>query len=509
MSKANKDALTIQTLKSRTKKKSKTAEPEYYLFPTPKFFRKKENEYKNLMSKYNDREGVVFESCSYLLLSEKDRLDWLRFWVQVDNNQDNFVNYSRFTDFFHMEKCQWTQRLFDIANYNLTGLLTFAEFIKFCSLYLIIDKNNTENFSFRTLSRRAASFQNERVILDLTDIKYFVKERYYVESIGQRNRRALSIFSNMDMAENGGVTVDEFHDYCSKNITFVKFTHKFITHLRKCIYGISYWVQKSRIIKRSSATGLSAISRLSKINQISEDFCTSLGDPVIDKKRKIIKIKQISIEDDDEDMYSDEKSVLFFKGRFTLDSLPQNIYEDDFPEIIIQKQHEKLLKRQKQKELFNFADFAASGVYKHLLEIISDLIRGNRGLRMAFRKWIEVNKMIEKMKIDPQSDFNDNVNGKERIHIENEEGDEEEHNQNPNNHKINSNTINKMSSSGNESLKLKLKLLQQGSSLAQLSIETKKGMMNDLLRGRGGLDKLTAKLTSKTATGEAEETLHE
>ena len=66
------------------------------------------------------------------------------------------------------------------------------------------------------------------------------------------------MFEYVDSDGDGGLYVDEFYEFNESNPIFVRYTHCYQQHIRKCIFGIPWWVEKSRIIKskRSKGTGL-------------------------------------------------------------------------------------------------------------------------------------------------------------------------------------------------------------------------------------------------------------
>lgn len=130
-------------------------------------------------------------------------------------------------------------------------------------------------------------------MLDLEDIKNFVAFRYQIKKLSKLKKRALDILSHMTsdkQGKHGAITIRDFEVFLQKNPTFVKFTHRIQMHLRRCIYGISFWVLKSRKIKHAQATGLDAVGLVSRANLESELFTVSkLKDPVVDARGRPIR----------------------------------------------------------------------------------------------------------------------------------------------------------------------------------------------------------------------------
>lgn len=235
------------------------------------------------------------------------------------------VSFHNFITYFRLNNDNISKRLFDLINQSLTGKASLLEFLQFCNSYLIIDKDTTEEFCFRIISRRGNNFNAKYSIIDLQDMENFVTVRYSVirnnsrsnsnnnsiakgeSSIANINddvdedivimtlpvikKKALSIFTHIDNDGDGGIDINEFHEFCRENPVFMKFSHPLQNHLRKCIFGIDFWVVKSRKIKKSKAGGLDSLTLLSRINVESERYTLRhIRDPVIDKIDNPLKV---------------------------------------------------------------------------------------------------------------------------------------------------------------------------------------------------------------------------
>lgn len=94
----------------------------------------------------------------------------------------------------------------------------------------------------------------------------------------------------MDTDGDGGLDIQEFHHFCMSNPAFLRLTHPIQNHLRKCIFGIEFWVLKTRKIKFSKATGLDALTLPHRINRPSEYYTLNhIKDPVIDQHGNPLK----------------------------------------------------------------------------------------------------------------------------------------------------------------------------------------------------------------------------
>jgi len=99
------------------------------------------------------------------------------------------MTYSHFTKFFNIDADDWAKRVFDMIDAGFSGVVSLADFLKFCAKYLLIDRFLIEEFSFRIMLRRAGAFQRNHSILDLEDIKFFFTYRYAFKNVKSKNRR--------------------------------------------------------------------------------------------------------------------------------------------------------------------------------------------------------------------------------------------------------------------------------------------------------------------------------
>lgn len=258
---------------------------------------KKSDFEKAMIAMFSDIDGVLKERLQYLHITSKaEKKSWLTMWMEIDGDCNNKMSYREFISFFNMSEDIWTRRVFDIMNHSITGVVTFVELIKFCAAYLTVDQDTTIEFSFRMISRRGSMFKPKVSILDLEDIRIYVQRRYRMTDQVKIRKRALDIFTCMDTDGDGGLTLDEYKDFCKSNPVFVKFTHHFQQHLRKCIFGIKYWVEKSRKIRVSHRSASDLLTLESRMNHKSETYTVlHLGDPVVDERgRPIVNPRYVS-----------------------------------------------------------------------------------------------------------------------------------------------------------------------------------------------------------------------
>lgn len=129
----------------------------------------------------------------------------------------------------------------------------------------------------------------------LDDVKWFVNLKYKsMSTASKRNKFANEIFFCMDGDGDGGLSIDEWEDFCETNRTFVSVFHKYLMHLRHCIMGMNFWVKRSRLIKKKVATGVNRLTRTSRINLKSEEYYALLGDQVVDSWGRPIVAKPLT-----------------------------------------------------------------------------------------------------------------------------------------------------------------------------------------------------------------------
>jgi hypothetical protein len=250
-----------------------------------------------------DPEGKLNEDMVAMQTGGIEKRRWMKFWLDCTTKADKYTMTSdQFLLYFNLVDNIWMRRLFDIINHGLTGQITFAEFFSFCRKYIIVDKTGSIEFCFRMLSRRGMSFNELYSCLDAEDVKHFLVYRYYGKLKGQRcfelsrvkkqSKHVVSSITESAELQDGTIFIKDFEWFASHNATFVKFTHHVQMHFRKCIFGMGFWVNKSRAMAYAKKGGMLSLSIASRANADSEAFATvSLLDPVVDKNGYPVKLK--------------------------------------------------------------------------------------------------------------------------------------------------------------------------------------------------------------------------
>lgn len=180
--------------------------------------------------------------------SESEKKRWVELWYDMDVRRSNRVSYKDFAAYFNLGSNVWVEKLFSIINKSLTGIINFNEFIMFCLSYLCIDQNQSVEFAYRLLSLSSGNFDINKSILNNYDIKQFITYRYALKT-SLIQKRSIELVQYMDKDSSGGLSLSEFQLFCQNNLTFLRFGHILIAHLRKCIFGYEYWLEKSRALK--------------------------------------------------------------------------------------------------------------------------------------------------------------------------------------------------------------------------------------------------------------------
>ena len=98
-------------------------------------FRK--NRTQVLLERFADHEGRLEAAFHDLQITWKEKVYICEMWLQIDEDQNNKMSYLEFCDFFNIDTDEYASRLFLIMNSSLTGVVNLAEFVEFCSLYLV------------------------------------------------------------------------------------------------------------------------------------------------------------------------------------------------------------------------------------------------------------------------------------------------------------------------------------------------------------------------------------
>jgi hypothetical protein len=223
--------------------------------------------------------------------TETDKIRWLHLWLQIDVSGQNRVNFAQFMEYFLFPDNVFSRKVFEIANSDLTAVLTFREFMEFCMRYLIVDKDSLQEFAFRIVLRQSAKFIPTATVIETADLKYFITNRYNITDTKDLKRKALALLKEMD-GGNSSLALDlvHFKQFCKINHSMEVFAAKFIVHLRNFILGNDFWVQKSRQLKKKRLTGLSSLTPLKRTNIDSEIYMNALGVPVVDPGGRPLKM---------------------------------------------------------------------------------------------------------------------------------------------------------------------------------------------------------------------------
>ena len=305
---------------------------------------------KIALHRIEDREGRIYVILKRMMIRSKpEKWQYVRLWMDLDDKRRNRVSYDRFCKYFRFAADPWTRRLFDLVNVSLTGTLSFYDFLVFSEKYLTIDKGRTEEFGFRMFSRRGQQFKKKFSVLDLEDMRLFLKYRFKINEPKELSKIALDVFEYVDSDGDGGLFFDEWQEFNIRNWVFVRFFHCYLTHMRKVIFGVKYWVEKTRAVKSKHAKGLDNLSFSSRININDEKWTVvDLKDPVIDGRNRPISTQ---LWQDDVGTKDDAKKGLDINEAAEVDDLAQELLDaKDQDDPMWKKGDDELTEEEKKRK---------------------------------------------------------------------------------------------------------------------------------------------------------------
>lgn len=252
----------------------------------PSLFKRKPKE-KDILAMYDS--GNLRELMDDLQISQKERSVWLKLWLDIDTRFENNVSYQMFIDYFLFEDNDFTRKVFEIMNSDLSAVLTLREFIEFCKNYLVIDKDSLQEFSFRLLLRQSSRY-SQHSVADAVDLKYFIVSRYAATDGKETQKLSISLLKEMDDNEGQGLTCSQYKKFCKTCHSVEIFGTKFLAHMRNFVFGNDFWVQRSRLLKKVKLTGFAALTPMKRVNIDSEIYMNSLGLPVVDSKGRGLRV---------------------------------------------------------------------------------------------------------------------------------------------------------------------------------------------------------------------------
>lgn len=225
------------------------------------------------------------EELRKLSFSAGERKKLLLQFREITGEKRSSASFRAFSRYFRLAPDVWAMRTFEIVNYQLSGAVTFLEYAAFLVKYLLVDRATTEEFCFRLLSRRGITFLPEHSILDLEDFLTIVMFRYKeFRTLPIQKKVALDVFSFVDADNDGGISIEEFRAFSAKNPVLLRMAHLLLNHLRKCIFGLDFWVEKTRVWRsKQSNSGVTLTTPANQRNAESELFFGQmLKEPVVD-----------------------------------------------------------------------------------------------------------------------------------------------------------------------------------------------------------------------------------
>ena len=226
---------------------------------------------------FPDFDGLLHSVLHRMKIESNERTAWMKWWLSMTiKDDDHRVDLAAFRLNFRLDSSIWIERLFEIMNYDLSGRASFAEFLEFCSRYILVDKISTVELCFRLLSRRGTNFMIDFSVLDSDDIETYLHERYTIGQPVKLKKMAEDVLRAIEncaglVDNSGAIMFGDFIKFCEVNPVFVRFTHRIQIHLRNALFGLPYWIERSRKVKSTLNVGSSSMM-MRKSNSVSESY---------------------------------------------------------------------------------------------------------------------------------------------------------------------------------------------------------------------------------------------
>ena len=253
-----------------------------------------------LLSKYADLQGEVALTFQLLGINRDEQIRWVETWAKIDKNGDDSMSFDEFCEYFDFPKgtsppvrvgdarndddygdssssstgaatisslphigshsahahalppgFKWyPARLFALFDHSLTGRVSFKNFLTAAWTYAPLDAERCAELSFRLLSRRGGgAFDEERCLLDITDVGHFLKTRYgdtaksgaKARSDKWQQERAMELYCFIDVDNQAGITLAEFKLFVKTNRTFLLYGYYAQSIFRRAVFGPDWW----------------------------------------------------------------------------------------------------------------------------------------------------------------------------------------------------------------------------------------------------------------------------
>lgn len=204
-----------------------------------------QNEY--LLSRYTGMSGELLLTFQLLQVDKEEQLMWMELWSELDEDANDAMDINEFHEFFELSEMRgdYSNRFFGVFDKRLNGYINFNDFFTTCWTYAPFDKERCVELSFRLLSRRGSTFDPDTTCLDVADIEHYVQTRYNKDNKKSKkwvNKRAVSLYAEIDADEGGGISYKEFREFSlNENSIFLLYGFWFQSQLRKALFGEDYW----------------------------------------------------------------------------------------------------------------------------------------------------------------------------------------------------------------------------------------------------------------------------
>jgi len=215
----------------------------------------------------------------------------------------------------------------------------------------------------------ALRFAHLRTCLDVGDIEHFVRTRYNRDEKKSKKwvkKYAVSLYAEIDADEGGGISYEEFKEFCEINDTMLMYGFWLQSQLRKVAFGEEYWRKATETRPNAYKLDVSFLYKL--MGDMTWDQIWAMG-------------------------FAPEDSMVPRK-----DDCPK--FQTDFYDAYYKMKERKMLEKQKTKKRSVVTSTLAAMTHKRCIDIFSRIVPDVMTIGHAFGRWKDVHAYGKSMDMD-------------------------------------------------------------------------------------------------------------